>query len=189
MSLQTTTWQTVGPFFRIGLERCFQKDIAGEGVRGERVAIEGRLLDGDGIPIPDAVIEVWQANAEGKYVHPADTQDKPRERGFHGFGRIPTGEDGTFRFTTVKPGSVPGPDGQRQAPHLVISVLMRGLLKGLFTRAYFADHPGNGDDLILKLVPTERRKTLLLTPSADHANLLHWEIRMQGREETVFFDF
>ena len=82
MSLQATTWQTVGPFFCIGFERLFEADIAGEGVLGERVAVQGRVLDGDGIPIPDAVIEIWQANVHGKYAHPADTQDKPLEQGF-----------------------------------------------------------------------------------------------------------
>ena len=111
MSLQATTWQTVGPFFCIGFERLFKADIAGEGVLGERVAVQGRVLDGDGIPIPDAVIEIWQANVHGKYAHPADTQDKPLEQGFAGFGRIPTDETGAFRFTTIKPGSVPGPKG------------------------------------------------------------------------------
>ncbi len=111
MRLQTTTWQVVGPFFRIGLERLFDSDIAGEGVRGERVEVVGRVLDGVGVPIPDAVIEVWQANAAGKYAHPEDTQDKPLEQGFRGFGRIPTDEEGYFRFLRSSPGSYPDQPG------------------------------------------------------------------------------
>ena len=189
MSLQATTWQTVGPFFRIGMERLFQNDIAGEGVQGDRVAIEGRVLDGDGIPIPDCIIEIWQANAAGKYAHPADAQDKPLEQGFLGFGRIPTDDAGAFRFTTIKPGPVPGPAGKEQAPHLVVGVMMRGLLRGLVTRAYFPDEPLLGADPILQLVEPARRKTLVLQRSADHADLFHWEIRMQGDGETVFFEF
>lgn len=188
MSLQTTTWQTVGPFFRIGLERLFQNDIAGEGARGERIAVEVRIVDGHGLPIPDAVIEVWQANANGKYAHPADTQDKLIEAGFRGFGRIPTDDNGVFRLTTIKPGSVPGPGDKMQAPHLVVGILMRGLLKGLVTRAYFPDEPLNASDPILQLVPQVRRQTLILQRSPEHSDLLHWEIRMQGENETVFFE-
>ncbi len=189
MSLQATTWQTVGPFFRIGLERLFDADIAGVGVEGERVAVAGRVLDGDGLPIRDAVLEIWQANAAGKYAHPADTQDKPLEAGFKGFGRIPTQDDGTFRFTTIKPGTVPGPNGTTQAPHLVVGLLMRGLLRGLVTRAYFPDERLNSSDPILGLIEPSRRATLIMTPSSEHANLLHWEIRMQGEAETVFLEF
>jgi protocatechuate 3,4-dioxygenase alpha subunit len=189
MSLQTTTWQTVGPFFSIGLERLFDADIAGVDVKGDRIAIEGRILDGDGLPIRDAVIEIWQANAAGKYAHPADTQDKPIEPGFNGFGRIPTDDDGVFRFTTIKPGPVPGPNGTTQAPHLVVSLMMRGLLRGLVTRAYFPDEPLNTTDPILQRVEPDRRHTLTLQPSPRHPGLLHWEIRMQGPNETVFLEF
>ena len=189
MSLQTTTWQTVGPFFRIGLERLFQQDVAGEGAQGERVSVLGRIVDGDGVPIPDAVVEIWQANACGKYAHPADTQDKPLEQSFSGFGRIPTDDAGYFRFTTIKPGSVPAPNGAAQAPHLVAGVLMRGLLRGLVTRAYFPDEPLNLEDPILNLIEPSRRKTLILSSSRERKDLLIWEIRMQGEHETVFLDF
>jgi protocatechuate 3,4-dioxygenase alpha subunit len=189
MNLQATTWQTVGPFFRIGLERLFSNDIAGEGVRGERVVIQGHVVDGVGKPIPDAVIEVWQANSEGKYAHPADAQDKLLEQGFRGFGRIPTDDEGRFSFTTIKPGHVPGPDEKLQAPHLVIGILMRGLLKGLVTRAYFPDEEALATDAVLQLVQPERRATLMLQRSAEHPQLFHWEIRMQGEHETVFLDF
>lgn len=189
MSLQMTTWQTVGPFFRIGLERLFQADIAGVDVTGERIAVEGCVLDGDGVAIPDAIVEVWQANAEGKYAHPADTQDKPLEPGFKGFGRLPTDERGSFRFTTVKPGPVPGPNGKPQAPHLVIGLMMRGLLRGLVTRAYFPDQPLNVSDQILSCIPPPRRSTLMLAQSSEHTDLYTWQIHMQGDRETVFLDF
>ena len=188
MSLQTSTWQTVGPYFRIGLERLFTYDLAGENCAGTRVKVAGRILDGLGLPIPDAVIEVWQANVHGKYAHPDDPQDKPLEPGFRGFGRIPTDDEGYFRFTTVKPGSVPGPSGQMQAPHLGVGVLMRGLLKGLVTRAYFPDEALNAADPILQLVAADRRATLMLRP-ADQEQTFTWEIRMQGQDETVFLEF
>lgn len=190
MSLPATTWQTVGPFFRIGLEHLYTADIAGEGVAGDRVRIEGRILDGDGAPVPDAVIELWQANALGKYAHPEDTQDKPLEQGFRGFGRIPTDDNGYFRFSTIKPGTVPGPDNTLQAPHLVVSIVMRGLMRGLVTRAYFANDPHNRADPILQLVPADRRHTLMLRQSAHDPTFLRWTIHLQGDfDETVFFDF
>ncbi len=189
MSLQTTTWQTVGPYFRIGLERLFDQNVAGEGALGERMNVLGRVLDGEGLPVPDAVVEVWQANAVGKYAHPEDRQDKPLEPGFRGFGRISTDEQGYFRFSTIKPGSVPGPNGVAQAPHLVIGVLMRGLLKGLVTRAYFFGDPLNESDPVLQLIEPDRRATLMLSPSSQQDNLLVWDIRMQGERETVFLEF
>src|SRR5579884_2488757 len=129
MSLHTTASQTVGPFFSIGMAPLYIADLAGPEVPGEHVEVRGRVLDGDGRPVPDAVIEIWQANAAGKYAHPDDTQQKSLTPGFRGFGRIPTGEDGAFRFTTIKPGHVPGPGDTLQAPHLVVLVYMRGLLK------------------------------------------------------------
>ena len=189
MSLQATTWQTVGPFFRIGLERLFEHDIVGEGVSGERVAIEGRVFDGAGAPIPDAVVEIWQANAHGKYAHPDDRQDKPLEQGFRGFGRIPTDAQGYFRFTTIVPGSVPGLEGEMQAPHLVVTLLMRGLLRGLVTRAYFPRQELNAVDPVLLRIEPARRPTLMLQPSETRERLLTWAIHMQGDRETVFLEF
>lgn len=189
MSLQMTTWQTVGPFFHIGLQRLFAHDIAGEGAEGERLQVAGRVLDGDGVPIPDAAIEIWQANRHGKYRHPDDTRDLPLEPGFRGFGRVPTGDDGRFRFHTIKPGVVPGPAGIAQAPHLIVGVLMRGLLKGLVTRLYFAGDPRNETDPILQLVPAERRHTLLLTRTPESDTAWQCILRMQGDDETVFLDF
>ena len=108
MSLQATTSQTVGPFFRIGFEWLYRDNLVGEGASGERVTIQGRVFDGDGVPVPDAILEIWQANAHGKYDHPEDTQDKPLESGFKGYGRVPVTAEGMFRFATIKPGPVPG---------------------------------------------------------------------------------
>jgi protocatechuate 3,4-dioxygenase alpha subunit len=163
------------------------RNIAGRGVKGERVTLSGTLLDGDGVGVSDGLIEIWQANARGKYAHPEDRQAKPLERGWRGFGRIPTDAKGAFRFSTIKPGRVPGPNGKLQAPHLVVSVFMRGLLKHLATRIYFPDEPANAEDPILKLVPAARRATLIAKRKAKGA--LEWHIVLQGRTETVFFEY
>ena len=188
MTLRATTSQTVGPFFSIGLERLNRAELAGPGVAGERVTIEGRLLDADGVGVPDAIIELWQANSYGKYAHPDDQQDKPVEAGFQGYGRIPTDEDGKFRFTTIKPGPVPGPDSKLQAPHIAVSVFMRGLLRRLVTRIYFPDEPGNAGDFALSLVEAERRGTLIARKAPGVDGLLKWDVIVQGAGETVFFD-
>lgn len=185
MSFQATTSQTVGPFFSIGLAPLYRRELAGAGARGQRIRVHGRVLDGDGTPVPDAVLEIWQANAAGRYDHPEDRRELPLDAEFRGFGRIPTDAAGTFEFTTVKPGPVPGPDGRPQAPHLVVSVFMRGILKRAVTRIYFADEPANGEDFVLRLVPEARRATLLAR--ADGASSYHWEVNMQGERETVFF--
>jgi len=189
LSLPVTTSQTVGPFFRIGLDRLNRADIAAPGVPGERIVIEGFVLDGDGVPVPDAVLEVWQANSLGKYDHPDDHQNKPTQEGFRGYGRISTTDDGGFCFRTIKPGPVPGPDGSTQAPHLVLSVFMRGLLKRLVTRMYF---PGDGEqarDPVLVLVEPGRRRTLIAVEDSRNKGSLRWDIILQGPKETVFFDF
>lgn len=188
MKLQATTSQTVGPFFGIGMEWLFVDNLAGPGVSGERVEVQGRVLDADGQGVPDAMIELWQANSEGKYAHPEDRQEKSVEPGFQGYGRIPTAEDGSFRFTTIKPGSVPGPDGKFQAPHIVVSVFMRGLLRRLVTRIYFPDDPANSEDFALNLVEAARRGTLIAEKSSEREGLLVWNVIVQGPKETVFFD-
>jgi protocatechuate 3,4-dioxygenase alpha subunit len=161
--------------------------MAGAGVSGERVTIQGRLLDGNRVGVNDGMVEIWQANAHGKYAHPEDRQKKPLQRGFKGFGRIPTDARGAFRFSTIKPGRVPGPGGKLQAPHLVVSVFMRGLLKHLATRIYFPDEVANAEDTVLKLVPAPRRSTLIARPKS--RSVLEWNIVLQGRGETVFFDY
>ena len=188
MSLQATTSQTVGPYFRIGMNWLYKDDPAGPGVPGERIVIAGRVLDADGQGVSDAVLELWQADAQGKYAHPEDKQEKSAQPGFQGFGRVPTTEDGSFRFTTIKPGAVPGPDGQLQAPHIVVSVFMRGLLRRLVTRIYFPGEPMNTADFALKLVEPGRRDTLIAKKSERHAGNLEWNVVLQGPDETVFFD-
>ena len=188
MSLQATTWQTVGPYFSIGLRWLFKDDLTGPEVAGERVVIEGRVLDADGQGVPDAMLELWQANSQGKYAHPEDTQEKPIEKVFQGFGRVATAEDGSFRFTTVKPGRVPGPEDTLQAAHIVVSAFMRGLLRRLVTRIYFPDDPANSEDYALNLVEPSRRATLIARKSAQLQDALEWNVVLQGPEETVFFD-
>jgi protocatechuate 3,4-dioxygenase alpha subunit len=188
VSLLTTTSQTVGPFFKIGCGWLHQDDLAGDGVAGERITVNGRVRDGDGIAVPDAFLEIWQANSHGKYAHPEDTQDKPLERGFTGFGRVPVDREGSFRFVTIKPGSVPGPDNKDQAPHLVISIFMRGLLKRLTTRMYFPNDARNASDPILNLVDPARRATLVAKSMTGGAGDLGWNVILQGMHETVFFD-
>jgi protocatechuate 3,4-dioxygenase alpha subunit len=185
--LYATGNQTVGPYLHIGLTWLVTPKIAGPRISGERVTIQGKLLDGDGRGVSDGMIEIWQANSHGKYAHPEDRQNKPLERGFRGFGRVPTDAKGHFRFSTIKPGRVPGPGGKPQAPHLVVSVFMRGLLKHLATRIYFPDDPANIEDPVLNLVPAERRFTLLARRKAK--GLLEWNVRLQGKGETVFFDY
>jgi protocatechuate 3,4-dioxygenase alpha subunit len=188
MSLVATTSQTVGPFFKIGFGWLNRDNLVGEGVSGEHVTVQGRVFDGDGVPVPDAILEIWQANAHGKYDHPEDTQNKPLEPGFKGYGRVPVSIDGVFRFVTIKPGPVPGPKGKEQAPHLAISIFMRGLLKRLVTRMYFPDDERNPGDPILNLVEPTRRSTLIAKKTAGGPGTLEWNVVLQGPEETVFFD-
>jgi len=185
MSLVKTTSQTVGPYFAIGLTWLNQHDLTAPGVSGKKITIEGRLLDADGKPIPDGLIEVWQANSHGKYAHPEDKQDKPLEKGFHGFGRIPMDANGHFHFTTIQPGPVPGPDGKPQAPHILVSVFARGMLDRLVTRIYFPDEPLNAGDFVLNLIEPARRGTLIARKKGDS---LEWNIVVQGPQETVFFN-
>jgi protocatechuate 3,4-dioxygenase, alpha subunit len=185
--LYATTSQTVGPYLLIGLEQLNRDAIAPDGVAGERVSVRGRVLDGNAEPVTDALIEIWQANAQGRYAHPEDQQEKPLDAGFKGFGRIPTDAEGRFRFATIKPGCVPGPAGSRQAPHLLVSVFARGMLKHATTRMYFPEEPANAEDPILACVPDARRATLIARAGATAGELV-WEIVLQGETETVFFE-
>ena len=188
MRLAATTSQTVGPFFKLGFSWLYQNHLASPGVSGERVEIAGCILDGDGKPVPDGILEIWQANSNGKYAHLDDPQGKPIEPGFTGYGRVPTDDEGRFRFATIKPGRVPGPDGELQAPHLALSVFTRGLLKRLITRIYFPDEPSNDDDFALNLVDPARRETLVAKKADGRAGALEWNVILQGPGETVFFD-
>ncbi len=187
MRLQTTTSQTVGPYFTIGLAGRRRSELAGAGVSGEKVTIAGRVLDGDGKPVPDALLEIWQANSHGKYAHPEDNQNKPLVDSFQGYGRIGVDENGGFLFTTIKPGPVPGPDGKMQAPHIAVSVFARGLLLRLVTRIYFPEEAANADDYVLNLVEPGRRGTLIARKTAVRG-ALEWNVILQGADETVFFD-
>jgi protocatechuate 3,4-dioxygenase, alpha subunit len=188
MSLQTTTSQTVGPYLHIGLTWLVTDRIAGPSASGERWTIEGRVIDGDGKPVNDALVELWQADANGRYAHPEDRQPKPIEEGFRGFGRVATDDEGLFRFHTIKPGRVPGPGGSTQAPHIAVTIFMRGQLKQLLSRIYFPGDPANANDPVLARVPAARRDTLVAKPMANKPGVLEWNIVLQGEKETVFFD-
>jgi len=188
MSLRATPSQTVGPFFSIGCNHLNEIDLAGRGVSGQRIEITGRVIDGDGNGVPDAMLEIWQANSAGKYAHPEDTQDKATESGFQGFGRIPTDSNGAFWFATIKPGPVPGPNGRQQAPHVVVSVFMRGLLRRLVTRIYFPEEAANDQDFVLNFGEPGRRGTLIAREVYGEKNKLEWNVILQGENETVFFD-
>jgi len=181
--------QTAGPFFHFGLLRPEWADLTHGGkAQGEKISLEGRVTDGDGAPLPDAIVEIWQANAAGKYEHPDDAQDKPVDKNFRGFGRAFTDKDGIFRFTTVKPGPVPGRGNALQAPHIAVVVFSRGMLTHVFTRIYFADEPANAADPILAMVPADRRPTLIARREngGPHPTWL-FDVRLQGDGETVFF--
>jgi len=184
--MHTTSSQTIGPYLHIGMTWLVDENMAGEGVSGQRITLTGRMIDADGTPVNDAMIEIWQANAHGKYAHPEDARDLPVEKGFAGFGRIYTDEDGRFRLHTIKPGRVPGPDGAMQAPHLNVTIFMRGLLKHLITRVYFPDED-NATDAVFARVPAERRHTLVAR--AAQPGQLEWNVVLQGDDETVFFDY
>ena len=187
MSFQSTPWQTVGPYYRLGLEPLYRTEIAPPQALGERVEVSGQVFDGDGVPVSDAVLEIWQADAQGIYAHAEDPRQQAHDPAFNGWGRVPTDAEGRFAFTTVKPGRVPGLRGQPQAPHLVILVFMRGLLQATRMRLYFGDEASNGEDGILQRVPAERRHTLLARAQGNGA--YHWDVRMQGPDETVFFAY
>jgi protocatechuate 3,4-dioxygenase alpha subunit len=175
-----TASQTIGPYFGFALpspDGPFVVDSEHEGA----LWIRGRVTDGAGEPISDALVETWQADAAGAF--PADVDDGGKP--FRGFGRCPTDRDGAYGIRTVKPGPVAGPDGGPQAPHIDVLVFMRGLLRPVVTRIYFPGDPRNEADALLASLPVERRKTLIAQPSADG---YRFEIRMQGEGETAFFD-
>ena len=192
--LPLTASQTVGPFFH----DCLMRDdarcdvLCAPATEGTRIRVEGRMTDGDGAPVPDAVLEIWQANAHGRYSHPTDRRDLPIDRTFTGYGRVATDEDGRYAFTTVKPGAVPFDAGRLQAPHISIAVLGRGLLNHLYTRLYFDDEPANAADPVLALVPADRRTTLVARRADDSRageRVYRFDLVLQGDGETVYFDF
>lgn len=187
MDLTPTPSQTAGPFLHLGCTQTHSVScVAGPKAKGEHLQLVCRVIDGEGNPVPDAMIEIWQADADGRYsggVSQAGTEDAD----FCGFGRMPTDEHGTCTFETVKPGRVSAPDGM-QAPHLSVSVFARGILKRLATRIYFENDPANAECPVLKLVPKERRGTLLARMDSARAGEWRFDIRLCGENETVFFD-
>jgi protocatechuate 3,4-dioxygenase, alpha subunit len=198
MMARQTPSQTVGPYFAYGLtpdlyhyayRSAVTDRLLQSGTEGQRIRIEGRVLDGDGEPVPDAMIEVWQANAHGRYNHPADQRrDNLLDPDFKGFGRTGTGVDAEkrFIFDTIKPGAL----GDGQAPHLNLIVFMRGLLSHLYTRVYFSDEAeANAADPVLAMVPEERRHTLIAQRDEAPGGVVYRiDVHMQGPGETVFFD-
>lgn len=186
MNLTPTPSQTTGPYLHLGLTDQWSVPCMADGdVKGERVWLTFRVLDGDGAPVPDAMVELWQADSEGSYQQAEHQENTPA---FRGFGRMPTAENGLCSFETIKPGRVPGPGDTPQAPHVNVSILGRGLLKRLSTRAYFAGEAANASDPVLALVPAHRRATLLAQPDPARAGSWIFEIRLCGTGETVFFD-
>lgn len=199
-----TPSQTVGPYFAYGMapkgrgkwspddgvyhwKETIGEAMATADVTGQRIKIEGCVTDGDGVPMKDALIEVWQADAQGRY---ADARRGPLPNAaFKGFGRSSTGPDGVYGFDTIKPGQVAGPKGQMQAPHIVVCLFARGMLRQVYTRLYFEGEAANASDPILALVPAERRDTLIAKKQTRGGDIVYrFDIRVQGDNETVFFD-
>jgi protocatechuate 3,4-dioxygenase alpha subunit len=181
-SLIATPSQTVGPFFRIGAAWLYHADLAGTSA-GPRRTVSGRVLDGAGDPVDDALLEIWHADIQGSHRGAARPPD------LSCFGRIATDERGAFSFTLVKPGRVPGPEGTPQAPHLAVNVFMRGLLRHLVTRIYFPDEgEANLADPVLGLVEPGRCATLVARADPADPSSLSWDVVLQGPGETVFFD-
>lgn len=181
--------QTVGPFFHYGLIFGGENVLVNDFTSGERIYIKGQVLDGDGQPVPDALVEIWQADAQGHFNHPADPHREQADKHFRGFGRSATTGDG-FWFKTVKPGAVPGPDRQTQAPHVNVMIFARGMLIHAVTRLYFSDEESaNRADPVLNSVAPERRQTLIARRE-DSTDLpcYRFDIQLQGNQETVFFN-
>jgi protocatechuate 3,4-dioxygenase alpha subunit len=184
--LSLTPSQTVGPFLHLGLPWPDGPYVVPEGTPGA-IRIAGMVIDGGGMPVPDAVVETWQADADGRFAHPDDPRGarQPRTEGFRGFGRCATDAQGWYEIVTVKPGLLPAPEGGLEAPHLNVSVFSRGLLDRLVTRIYFPDETeANAADPVLSSIEESRRGTLIARADGDRLRL---DIRMQGENETVFF--
>lgn len=187
--LGETPSQTVGPYFSMRLSAEGENILT---TRDDRIVIEGKVTDGAGDHIEDALLEIWQASPSGRYNHPDDTRDLELEPGFTGFGRASSDfETGEYRFETLKPGRVPDSEGELQAPHISLVVQGRGMLNPTFTRIYFSDEEeANSDDLVLRGVPEDRRQTLIAQlQEGSNPPVYRFDIKMQGEGETVFFDF
>ncbi len=200
--LKESASQTAGPYVHIGLaphaagfdifEKNFSNVLVGPQAKGERITIEGRVIDGSGTPVRDVLVEIWQANAAGKYNHPADRQDKPIDPTFRGWGRAASDFDnGVFTFETIKPGSVAGRGGRPMAPHVNLWIVARGINIGLNTRMYFSDETAaNANDPVLNLIEWEVRRNTLIGQREDRGGkrVYKFDIYLQGPQETVFFD-
>jgi len=191
-----TPSQTVGPYFAYGLTSngkydwndAFSNNLVTPDASGERIRVEGTVFDGDGVPVPDSMLEIWQADAQGRFSDPQDKRGLPNSS-FKGFGRIGTDANGGYAFDTIKPGAVPDPDGKPQAPHIVLAIYARGMLLHLYSRIYFEGEATNATDTVLALVPAERRPTLIATREKGSGNAVYrFDICLQGDNETVFFD-
>jgi protocatechuate 3,4-dioxygenase alpha subunit len=189
-----TPSQTVGPFFAYvltpkayGYPELVTNEMATSDAAGTRIRIEGCVIDGDGEPVIDAMLELWQSDGEGRFA--SETGRPGSNAGFTGFGRSDVDSNGFYFFETVKPGIVPGPNGAAQAPHIDVGIFARGLLRRLFTRIYFNDEAANATDPILALVPEERRTTLIAVRRERGGQTVYeFNIRLQGDNETVFFE-
>jgi protocatechuate 3,4-dioxygenase alpha subunit len=178
-----TPFQPTGPYPQVMLDLPTGTAMPlSDAPRGERILIDGRLLDGNGKPIADAMIETWQADASGRYAHPRDPRGADADPDFWGYRRVASDSEGRFRIETIKPGA---PHDRPQAPHLVVGIYGGGVLYRYVTRIYFEDEPANATDPILRVVPAHRRDTLI---ARHQEGVYRFEIRLQGENETVFFD-
>ncbi len=211
-----TPWQTTGPFFHFGLAWKGGADLTGDSALGSRpdltqpghdllaehkntsrhlakgakIELVGHMFDNTGAALTDALLEIWQANAAGRYASEEDARsDLAPDPNFIGFGRGATDKEGSYRFRTIRPGRVPGPGNTLQAPHIALGLIGPGILKRLVTRVYFADAAENVEDPILALVPRARRVTLIAQPEAGAPGTYRFDIHLGGNRETVFFDF
>ena len=185
MTLPPTPSQTIGPFFAVGLLWADGPDVVDDGTPGT-VRIGGRVLDGAGEPVPDALVETWQADPAGRFAHPDDPRG-PGDRGFRGFGRSATDSEGRWAIRTRKPGALPAPDGGTEAPHLDVSVFARGLLGRVVTRVYFPDEAdaNAADPVLCSIAGPEARARLVAVAEGDG---LRFDVHLQGDQETPFLD-
>jgi protocatechuate 3,4-dioxygenase alpha subunit len=184
--LGVTPSQTVGPYFAIGLTWDDGAEVVPQGTDGA-FWIRGRVTDGNGDPIPDAMVETWQADAHGRFAHPDDPRGAVDWGDFRGLGRSGTDDDGRFGIYTIKPGPVPGPSGTTQAPHIDVTVMARGMLARLVTRIYFPEEEAaNAADPVLSSLPATAASETLVATKADDG--YSFDIHLQGENETVFFD-
>ncbi len=182
MKLTPSGSQTVGPYFRIGLQHLCVDD-AQPAPGGDTVTVHGRVIDANGVPVSDAMLELWHADRDGRYdAGLPDATGRPAC-----FTRVATDDDGNFRFTLVRPGAVTSEQGMLQAPHIAVLLFARGLLRHLMTRMYFPDEAANISDPILQSIPQERRRTLIAERDLHKPDTLEWDVVLQGDDETVFF--